>query len=146
MITLLCIKLYTKGIVKSIKRKIMKNANLYLTMITLSSIIITVINNICLEISKKEKINMKYYVVGSTSCRNIHTEEGDEFSSYEGTSLEEAKKALKNEKQAYEGLHPSDKKRTVVWGRVYDIPDDVDLNDEDSLTNALCECTGYDYI
>ena len=37
----------------------MKNANLYLTMITLSSIIITVINNICLEISKKEKINMK---------------------------------------------------------------------------------------
>lgn len=146
MITLLCIRLYIIGVVKSIKRKIIKNANLYLTMITLSSIIITVINNICLEINKKEKINMKYYVVGSTSCRNIHTEEGDEFTSYEGISLEEARKALADEKYNFEHLHPHDKKRTIVWGRVYDIPDDTDLNDEDAVINALCDCIGYDDI
>lgn len=82
---------------------------------------------------------MKYYQVGTTS-------NGDEFVSYEGTSLEESKKALEDERYAFENLHPSDKKHTVVWGKVYDLPDDTDLNDEDELINAICECTGYDDI
>lgn len=89
---------------------------------------------------------MKYYKVGSTSCININTEEGDEFTSYEGTSFEDAKKALDAEKQAFKNLHPHDKKRTIIWGRIYDIPDDTDLNDEDALINALCDCVGYDDI
>ncbi len=87
---------------------------------------------------------MKYYQVGSTKYAKLHTEDGDEFLSYEGISLEEAKKALEDEKYAFEKLHNYDKKRTVVWGRVYDIPDDTDITDENELINALCECIGYD--
>lgn len=79
---------------------------------------------------------MKYYQIGTTS-------NGDEYVSYEGASLEEAKKALEDERYAFENLHPYDKKRTEVWGRVYDLPDDVNLNDEDELINAICDCLGY---
>lgn len=90
---------------------------------------------------------MKYYRVGSTSCININIEEGDEFTSYEGTSFEDAKKALENEKWKFEKyLTQNEKKRTIVWGRVYDIPDDTDLNDEYALSNALCDCLGYNDI
>lgn len=79
---------------------------------------------------------MKYFQVGTTS-------NGDEYVSYEGTSLEEAKKALEDERYAFENLHSRDKKYTEVWGRVYDLPDDVNLNDEDELINAICDCLGY---
>lgn len=62
---------------------------------------------------------------------------GDEWQSYLGNDLEEAKKAL-------EELSTSDDKHYYTEGRIYEIEDDVDVDDEDELINAICDCYGFD--
>lgn len=41
-------------------------------------------------------------------------------------------------------LTETEKKRSYVEARIYDIPDDTDVSDEDELNNALIDCCGYD--
>jgi hypothetical protein len=89
---------------------------------------------------------MKYYQIGTTSFTNANTEDGDEYVSYAGISLADALEALENEKHAFKSLHEYDKKRTRVWGRIYDIPDETDINDEDEVLNAIIEAIGYDEL
>jgi hypothetical protein len=88
---------------------------------------------------------MKYYQVGSTSIINKNNE-GDEFVSYEGFSLEVAKKALQSEKDSFEKLHEFDKKRTIFWGRIYNLPNGIDKNNEEEILNAIVESIGYDIL
>jgi hypothetical protein len=67
---------------------------------------------------------------------------GDESTAYSGTSLDEARKAYENELYKFDRyLTASEKKNAEVFAKEYNLPDDIDLNDEDKLTDALC--SGY---
>lgn len=80
---------------------------------------------------------MKMYQV-VTIVRN------DEFEDYRGNSYEEALKAKHKALFDYEHSSPNDKKYQSVECRVYDIPDDTDIFDNDSVINAMVDCIGYD--
>lgn len=81
---------------------------------------------------------MKYYMV-ETERFNKRGEAIDTWLYYEGTDLSLAKK----EKERRES---GDTEEYVTSIKVYTIPDDTDLNDTDSVINALVEAIGYDTI
>ena len=71
----------------------------------------------------------------------------DEWTEYEGFDREKALKALEDAKWAFETYSTAkEKKNQYVECRVYELPDDIDINDKDEIINAICECTGYDTI
>lgn len=71
----------------------------------------------------------------------------DEWTEYEGFDREKALKALEDAKWAFEKYSTTkEKENQYVECRVYELPDDIDINDKDEITNAICECTGYDTI
>lgn len=44
----------------------------------------------------------------------------------------------------WERLDYRDKKESAIEGRIYEIPDDTDINDGDEIINAICDACGYD--
>jgi hypothetical protein len=91
---------------------------------------------------------MKYYEVGTLT---IYTRDSrgqmsteDEFTAYSGTSLDEARKAYEQEVYKFDRyLTASEKKNAEVFAREYNLPDDIDINDEDEVFNALYD-EGFD--
>lgn len=81
---------------------------------------------------------MKIYAV--TTIKN-----GDEYAEYLGADLNEALKAYDDAKTNYDVyLTSSEKTNAEVEARVYEIADNVDIEDTDELTNAIIDCCGYD--
>ena len=105
------------------------------------------IKNLLIEkiLSYKGDNKMRVFEVVSIKIR-ANGEYGDEYQSYLGFDFEKAEEAYKSEVSNYELLSESDKKSTCIEARVYAIDDTVDVNDVDELTNALCECIGYDFF
>ena len=89
---------------------------------------------------------MKYYKIGSRKYANTkHTDYNDEWISYEGFNFSEAWKALLEEKSNYESYSTKNEKELFeILAEVYDLPDDIDISDEDEIINALCDCCGCD--
>ncbi len=46
----------------------------------------------------------------------------------------------------YEYLTENERKTANNELRVYSIPDDIDASDSDELTEAMCDCDGYDVV
>lgn len=78
---------------------------------------------------------MKYYVVVEIDIRH-NGEDGDEFERYSGTDFDSAKKALSESLVICEKYALG---KSRAEGRILDLPDDIDLTDEDSLNNAICD-------
>lgn len=79
--------------------------------------------------SRRKEEHMKYYEVAIVG-------KNDEWTYYKGFDLEKATKTYYD----YKGTEGKDK----IEARVYNIPDDTNIEDEDELTNAICDCLGYD--
>ena len=85
---------------------------------------------------------MKFYEV-VTATKNGY----DEWTEYEGVDRAKALEALEEAKWKLEKYSTAkEKENQYVECRVYDIPNDIDINDENEITNAICDCTGYDTI
>lgn len=84
---------------------------------------------------------MKLYESVSIKLRG--SEPGDEISLYTGT---DEQKALDVAAADWKHLSKFDKEHSLVEVRVYEISDDTDINDEDDVVDALCDCFGYDVI
>lgn len=82
---------------------------------------------------------MKYYTATSTTKNGT----GDEFDTYAGLDKE---KAIDAAKRDWIHLTDREKRSTIIEVREYDLPDDIDINDEDELVNAMCDCCGYNPI
>ena len=64
---------------------------------------------------------------------------------YFGTDFEaakEAKQRLIEHNDAY--LTEREKNRAYVEALIYEISDDIDLSDDEAVTDAICECGCYD--
>lgn len=83
---------------------------------------------------------MKFYESVSIELRGNET--GDEFTTYSGT---DERKALEEAYAAWTRQSDFDKKHSTEEVRVYELSDDVNINDEDELANALGNC-GYDVL
>lgn len=83
---------------------------------------------------------MKFYESVSIELRG--NEPGDEFTTYSGT---DERKAFEDAYAAWTRLSNFDKKHSTEEVRAYELPDDVNINDEDALANALGNC-GYDVL
>lgn len=86
---------------------------------------------------------MKIYEVTTVNLMT-NGELGDEYQSYLGFDFDSALTAKSKALDDYDRLSDYDKKRCIVECRVYNVPDDVNVNDEDDITEAICECIGYD--
>ena len=75
------------------------------------------------------------------------TKTGDEWTEYEGFDRAKALEALEEAKWNFEKYSTAkEKENEYVECKVYDIPDDIDINDKNEIINAICDCTGYDTI
>lgn len=75
------------------------------------------------------------------------TKTGDEWTEYDGFDRAKAVEVLEEAQWKFEKYSTAkEKENQYVECRVYDIPDDIDINDENEITNAICDCTGYDTI
>lgn len=89
---------------------------------------------------------MKYYEVTDITL-NLNSkgyERGDEECSYMGPDYKKAICACDEALSNWEHLDYRDKKESAIEGRIYEIPDDADINDEDEIINAICDACGYD--
>lgn len=89
---------------------------------------------------------MKYYEVAEITL-NLNSkgyEMGDEESSYMGPDYKKAICACDEALSNWDRLDYRDKKENAIEGRIYEIPDDTDINDEDEIINAICDACGYD--
>ena len=80
---------------------------------------------------------MKYYQI-------VIIRGNDEFTEWEGANYETACKMKEKALNAYDSLTAYDQKDSTLECRVYDLPDDIDINDEDAVFDAICDCIGYD--
>lgn len=81
---------------------------------------------------------MKYYEI--VTIRGL-----DEDTEWKGFDLEEALKQKADALVYFERrFTASEKKKNSVDFRVYDLPDDIDINDEDAVFDAVSDCIGYD--
>lgn len=78
---------------------------------------------------------IKYYIVAEIDVRP-NGEDGDSLNHYEGTDFEAAKKSLSETMIICEKYCLG---KSRAEGRILLLPDDVDLNDEDSLNDAICD-------
>ena len=70
---------------------------------------------------------------------------GEEYLEWRGFDHEEALKQKRKAESMHDSyLTESEKKHSCVEARIYDIPDDTDVSDEDALTSAMIDCCGYD--
>lgn len=84
---------------------------------------------------------MKLYEV-TTVCEGDMIEE---FLFYFGTDFEAAKEAKKRLIDMNDGhLTAREKEVQHVEARIWEVSDDLDLSDDDAVTDAICECGGYD--
>lgn len=79
---------------------------------------------------------MKYYTLTEIELRG-NGEYGDEFDSYAGFDFEKIM-------EAYSNVRSNDKYALEI--RAYELPNDIDVNDEDEISNAIVECAGYDVL
>ena len=81
---------------------------------------------------------MKYYSIGvreTTGC----CPQG--YTAYSGFDYDEAKKAYEKEKYNFEHNYTdSEKANNEVFAMCYTLPDDIDITDEDEVTNAVRDC------
>lgn len=78
---------------------------------------------------------MEYYEVAEITL-NLNSkgyEMGDEESSYMGPDYKKAICACDEALSNWERLDYRDKKESAIEGRIYEIPDDTDINDEDEI-------------
>lgn len=69
----------------------------------------------------------------------------EEYRYYLGTDFEASKQTKSDLITSNEShLTPREKKHAYVEARIYEISDDVDLSDDEAVTDAICECGGYD--
>lgn len=89
---------------------------------------------------------MKYYeVTGITLNLNSKGyERGDEECSYMGSNYKKAICACDEALSNWERLDYRDKKESAIESRIYEIPDDTNISDEDEIINAICDACGYD--
>lgn len=85
---------------------------------------------------------MKFYETVNINLRN----NGDELQLYAGTDLEAAQEAKHRADVSWANATKRDQESTVIELRVYEIPDDTDINDQDAVVDALVECSGYNLI
>lgn len=64
---------------------------------------------------------------------------GDEWEQYLGADFSAAKRALTEELSV-----ANNDEKYYTEGRIFEIGDDIDVTDKDELTNALCDCNGFD--
>lgn len=95
--------------------------------------------------SYKGDNKMRVFEVANIDLRN-NGEFGDETQEYFGTNIDDAREAYQRACSYYDSLTDYDKKRTCIEARVYSIDGNVNVNDEDELTDALCDCIGYDFF
>lgn len=89
---------------------------------------------------------MKYYEVAEITL-NLNSkgyETGDEESSYMGPDYKKAICVCDEALSNWERLDYRDKKESAIEGRIYEIPDDTDINDKDEIINAICDACEYD--
>lgn len=84
---------------------------------------------------------MKIYEVisGQYQMEGCSRTYGDEWVSYLGVDFSAAKRALTEESST-----TRNNEKYYTEGRIFEIDDDVDVDDKDELTNALCDCCGFD--
>ncbi len=84
---------------------------------------------------------MKIYKVisGQYQMEGSSRTYGDEWVSYLGVDFSAAKRALIEESST-----TKNNEKYYTEGRIFEIDDDVDVDDKDELTNALCDCCGFD--
>ena len=89
---------------------------------------------------------MEYYeVVDITLNLNSKGNEmGDGDDLYMGTDYKKALCACEEALYNWGRSDRRDQKKSAIEGRIYDIPDDTDINDEDEIINAICDACGYD--
>lgn len=68
----------------------------------------------------------------------------EEYVMYLGVDFQKAKQ-IKNDVLLSNDMHLTDKEKnfSYVEGRVYEISDDVVLIGEDSVCDAICDCSSY---
>lgn len=89
--------------------------------------------------------NRTLYVVEEFNIRK-NGEIGDGFDKYFGFDFSKALETYENLKSDYERLSEEEKRNETFELQVYRIPNDIDLEDENEIINAMCDSTGYDTI
>ena len=84
---------------------------------------------------------MKIYQVVD-GMEDVITEEDVVYFGTDFEAAKEAKQRLIEHNDAY--LTEREKNRAYVEARIYEISDDADLSDDEAVTDAICECGGYD--
>lgn len=89
---------------------------------------------------------MKYYEVAEITLKlkSKGYEMGDEECSYMGPDYKKAICACNEAVSNWYRLDYRDKKESAIEGRVYEIPDDTNINNEDEIINAICNTCEYD--
>lgn len=81
---------------------------------------------------------MKYYEIVDVK------KDGEEFTEWKGFDLEEALIEKEDALINWERSSDYNRKRSTIECRVYDLPEDTDINDEDAVFDAVSDCIGYD--
>lgn len=85
---------------------------------------------------------MKFYEICDVDVKN-NGEYGDELLIWEGFNLEEALSKKAEALNDFDRKSNRDKQHSTIECRVYELPNDTDIEDEDELINAICDCGGY---
>ena len=81
----------------------------------------------------------KYYEVGIREKKY-----GDDHTSYMGLDYDKAIEALEEEAHNYVYYTKEEKANCEIVGKVYDLPDSIDISDEDEIFDYLYnQCDGY---
>lgn len=69
----------------------------------------------------------------------------EEWQEYLGTDFSKAKE-IKEQLLNQNEKHLTKREKAIyqIEGRIFEFPDNIDFNDEDALTDALCEYSDYD--
>lgn len=84
---------------------------------------------------------MKIYLTSSIRTNGI--EPGDSYTEYMGRSKEDAEQAAYD---AWSALSDHDKKSSTIEVQEWDISDDIDPEDEESIINEMVESGCYDVV
>lgn len=88
---------------------------------------------------------MKLYEVTTVEMNHDKNDIRAEYQFYFGTDFEAAKEAKKRLIDRNDGhLTAREKEVQYVEARIWEVSDDLDLSDDDAVTDAICECGGYD--
>lgn len=88
---------------------------------------------------------MKIYEVTTVEMNHDKNDIVAEYREYLGTDFEAAKKA-KSDLITRNDVHLTAREKEVqfVEARIWEVSDDLDLNDDAAVTDAICKCGGYD--